>query len=77
LDFNKGILLLEMHGTNIKKILNLVQSSCKRQWTFLATGLQSYTFDVSDVAGIERKLNVITVNSQASKSYFLYHTTLK
>jgi hypothetical protein len=45
--------------------------------SFLATGLQSVMFDVSDVAGIERKLSVITANSQASKSSFLYHTTLK
>jgi hypothetical protein len=67
-----------MHGrTTIKKILNLVQSLCKRHCTFLATGVQSYTFDVNDVARIERKLSVITANSQASKSCFLYHTTLQ
>ena len=34
-------------------------------------------FDVSDVVRIERKLSVITANSQASKSCFLYHTTLQ
>jgi len=37
---------------------------------FFATGLQSYTFDVSDVARTERKLSVITAISQASKSGF-------
>jgi hypothetical protein len=26
LDFNKGILLLEMHGTNIKKMIKLFSS---------------------------------------------------
>ena len=43
----------------------------------LATGVQSYRYYVNDVARIERKLSVITANSQASKSCFLYHTTLQ
>jgi len=44
---------------------------------FLATGLQSYTFDVSDVARKERKLSEIKAIGQASKSCFLYHSTLR
>ena len=44
---------------------------------FFSNRFAVMAFDVSDVVRIERKLSVITANSQASKSCFLYHTTLQ
>jgi hypothetical protein len=49
-------------------MLNPVHFLCKTHCISLATGLQSSTFDVSDVARIERKLSATRANSQASKS---------